>query len=228
MKPPSPEPPTDEESPLLPKSRDDHQSEHSSKPSPTGLFLIEIWVLCKTSLPIIFAYALQMSLQVISIVIAGRKSPEDLSIAAFSYMWAMATGWLVALGGTTAIDTLASAAYTGNKGNPKEIGVILLRSFVVLAAFFVPVAIFLWVLFSEKLFLLFKQEPWLAKGSREFLTVLAPGGLGYVYFECMKKFLQAQGQSNLSQVHQTPTNIFQKSCKAVHTSSSSPLRSTPS
>ena len=24
--------------------------------------------------------------------------------------------------------------------------------------------------------------------------VLAPGGLGYIYFECMKKFLQAQGQ----------------------------------
>lgn len=37
------------------------------------------------------------------------------------------------------------------------------------------------------------QEPALSRDTAKFLTLLIPGGLGYVYFEVMKKYLQAQG-----------------------------------
>jgi MATE family multidrug resistance protein len=106
------------------------------------LFIQELWVLFKGSLPVILAYALQNSLQTVSVLIVGRLSPEALATAAFSYMFAMATGWLIALGGTTAIDTLASASFTGSK-NRHDLGIILQRSFIVLLLFYVPVAI-LW------------------------------------------------------------------------------------
>ncbi|KAF2762095.1 mate family transporter [Pseudovirgaria hyperparasitica] len=153
------------------------------------LVLQEFWILLKGSIPVILAYTLQNSLQTFSVLIVGRLSPEALATAAFSYMFAMATGWLIALGGTTAIDTLASASFTGSK-NKHDLGIILQRSFIVLAFLYVPVAI-LWIC-AEPVFRLLGQEEYIARDSAKFLTVLVPGGLGYIYFEALKKYLQAQ------------------------------------
>ncbi|KAI6826004.1 mate family transporter [Hortaea werneckii] len=149
----------------------------------------EFWILFKSSIPVIMAYALQNSLQTISVLIVGRLSPEALSVAAFSYMFAMASAWLIGMGGTTAIDTLASVSFTGGK-NKHDLGIILQRAFVILTIFYIPVAI-LW-LCSEPFFLFLGQEYFIARESSRFLTALIPGGLGYIYFECMKKYLQAQ------------------------------------
>lgn len=154
------------------------------------LILEELWILFKSSLPVILAYTLQNSLQTVSVLIVGRLSPEALATAAFSYMFAMATGWLVALGGTTAIDTLASASFTGSKDR-HDLGIILQRSFVVLTLFYLPIAV-LWIA-SEPVFKALGQEDYIARDSARFLSVLAPGGLGYIYFEATKKYLQAQG-----------------------------------
>lgn len=52
----------------------------------------------------------------------------------------------------------------------------------------------LWVNF-EPVFKMLGQEPALSRDTAKFLTLLIPGGLGYVYFEVMKKYLQAQGTS---------------------------------
>ncbi|KAI9877224.1 MAG: hypothetical protein M1830_004482 [Pleopsidium flavum] len=157
--------------------------------SRSKLVLDEFLLLLKSSIPVILAYALQNSLQTISVVIVGRASPEDLATAAFSYMFAMSTGWLIALGGSTALDTLGSATFTGSK-NPHDLGIILQRAYIILGLFYVPVAI-LW-LCSEPVFKLLGQDSQLSKDSAKFLSVLVPGGLGYIYFEAMKKYLQAQ------------------------------------
>ena len=149
----------------------------------------EFWVLLKASVPVILAYTLQNSLQTISVLVVGRLSPEALATAAFAYMFAMATGWLIALGGTTAVDTLASASFTGSS-NPHDLGIILQRSFVILGLFYVPVCI-LWAC-SEPLFKVLGQEDYIAHDGSRFLVVLMPGGLGYIYFEALKKYLQAQ------------------------------------
>jgi MATE family multidrug resistance protein len=186
------------------------------------LIIKEFWILFRGSLPVILAYALQNSLQTISVVVVGRLSPEALATAAFAYMFAMATGWLIALGGTTAIDTLASALFTGSK-NPHDLGIILQRAIVVLTAFYVPVVI-LWF-FAEPVFLALGQERYIARDAARFLAVLAPGGLGYIYFECTKKFLQAQGLSTCPFNHpyniqcslNAHTEIFKKSCVLAHT-----------
>ncbi|TKA32765.1 hypothetical protein B0A50_00990 [Salinomyces thailandicus] len=149
----------------------------------------EFWILFKGSIPVIMAYALQNSLQTISVLIVGRLSPEALSVAAFSYMFAMASAWLIGMGGTTAIDTLASVSFTGSK-NKHDLGIILQRALVILTLFYIPVAV-LWIC-SEPLFKVLGQEDYIARESSRFLSVLIPGGLGYIYFECMKKYLQAQ------------------------------------
>jgi len=187
--------PPHERSSLLRKPSSDQEAGsvetiHNGKSTPTQLVLAEFWVLLKSSIPVILAYTLQNSLQTVSVLVVGRLSPEALATAAFSYMFAMATAWLIALGGTTAIDTLASASFTGSK-NKHDLGVILQRAFVVLGLLYVPFAI-LW-LCSEPVFLALGQEAYLAHDASRFLSILIPGGLGYILFECMKKYLQAQG-----------------------------------
>ncbi|KAF2415961.1 MATE efflux family protein [Tothia fuscella] len=157
--------------------------------TPTQLVLKEFWVLIQGSVPVIVAYTLQNSLQTISVLIVGRLSPEALATAAFAYMFAMATGWLIGLGGTTAIDTIASATFTGSK-NAHDLGIILQRAFIVLGLFYIPIVV-MWI-FSEPIFIALGQEAYLARDAAKFLTVLAPGGLGYIYFEALKKYLQAQ------------------------------------
>ena len=150
----------------------------------------EFWILTKASVPVILAYALQNSLQTISVLVVGRLSPEALSVAAFCYMFAMASAWLIGMGGTTAIDTLASASFTGSK-NKHDIGIILQRAFVVLTIFYVPITV-LWIC-SGPVFRALGQEEYIVRDGSKFLTVLIPGGLAYIYFESLKKYLQAQG-----------------------------------
>ena len=192
-------PPSNEASRLLPKGQTDHERSTSEEDGEmydiedmpkTKRVLTEFKILLKGSIPVIIAYTLQNSLQTISVVIVGRGSPEDLATAAFSYMFAMCTAWLIGLGGTTALDTLCSSSFTGSK-DPHDLGILLQRAFVVLSAFYVPIAI-LW-LCSEPLFKALGQGDQLSHDSARFLSCLIPGGLGYIYFECMKKYLQAQG-----------------------------------
>lgn len=182
---------------LLPKPVDhvsvDSQCEEDGEvtiASSRYLIFIEFWLLLKGSIPVVLAYTLQNSLQAVSVLIIGRSSPENLAVAAFSQMFAMVTGFMIALGGTTAMDTLASSAFKGSS-NKHDLGILLQRGFLVLGIFYVPVAI-LWAC-SEPIFRFLGQDPQLSHDSARFLTCLIPGGLGYIYFEVMKKYLQAQG-----------------------------------
>ena len=156
----------------------------------TALWLRELLLLLRGSIPVILAYALQNSLQTFSVLIVGRLSPEALATSALSYMFAMCSAWLVALGGSTALDTLASSSYTGSQ-NPHDLGILLQKAFIVLTLFYIPIAI-LWAC-SEPLFRILGQEDYICIQSARFLTALIPGGLGYIYFESIKKYLQAQG-----------------------------------
>ncbi|RSM08330.1 hypothetical protein CEP52_004718 [Fusarium oligoseptatum] len=132
-------------------------------------WLAETWFLIKASVPIILAYMLQNSLQTVSILVVGRLSPEALATAAFSYMFAMATAWLIALGGTTALDTLASSSYTRSK-DKGSLGILLQRGLFVLTAFYAVVAV-IWC-FSGSLFR--------ALGQKEFICVQSPRRKGYI------------------------------------------------
>lgn len=159
-----------------------------------GLWVEEILILSKAAVPVILAYTLQNSLQTASVLIVGRLSPEALATAAFSYMFAMATAWLIALGGTTALDTLASSSFTGSS-NKHDLGMLLQRGIIVLTGFYAVVSVLWW--FSEPLFRALGQEEFICVQSCMFLRWLIPGGLGYVWFESMKKYLQAQGEHHV-------------------------------
>ncbi|KAH8684958.1 putative MATE efflux family protein subfamily [Ilyonectria robusta] len=144
------------------------------------LMIREARCISTISLPVILSYALQASFQTVSIFIVGRAVPHHLSTAAFSYGFATVSGWLVGVGGSTALDTLASSTFTGGKSK-HALGILLQRATIVLTLMYIPIAV-LW----------FFSRP-LSQDSCTFLRLLIPGGLGYVYFETIKKYLQAQG-----------------------------------
>ncbi|EPS32403.1 hypothetical protein PDE_07363 [Penicillium oxalicum 114-2] len=191
--------PPSEYTSLLPKPLPDPEDvlqgdnigfEDDSNPIRLRQLLTEFWTLTINSVPVIVAYTLQMSLQTATVVIIGHSSPMNLAVSAFSMMFALVTGWMIALGGTTALDTLASSTFTGS-GNKHDLGILLQRAFLVLGMMYIPVAV-LWVC-SNSFFQALGQDPELSYQTSRFLTALVPGGLGYIYFETMKKYLQAQG-----------------------------------
>ncbi|KAK7943949.1 transporter [Apiospora aurea] len=204
--PPDPERHADEASPLL--ARAPSEPTDQARRSEYVKWLQEMWFLTKAAVPVILAYMLQNSLQTVSVLVAGRLSPEALSVAAFSYMFAMATAWLIALGGTSALDTLASSSFTRSK-DKTSLGVLLQRGVLVLTGFYAVVVVF-WC-FAEPLFRALGQPESICVGSARFLKLLIPGGLGYIWFECMKKYLQAQAiyhPGTYALVITSPLNAF--------------------
>jgi len=192
--------PLNERASLIPKHAEDaeaafqkvNKDEGIQLGTPTGnkYVFVEFWMLSKGAVPVILAYMLQMSIQTVTVIIVGHSSPTNLTISAFSMIFALVTGWMIALGGTTALDTLAASTLTGSE-NKHDLGILLQRAFFVLGIFYVPVAL-IWA-FSNPLFLALGQDPEISYQSSRYLTTLIPGGLGYIYFEIMKKYLQAQG-----------------------------------
>ncbi|RAQ50219.1 multidrug resistance pump [Aspergillus flavus] len=149
----------------------------------------EFKCLLKAAAIITSGYFLQQSLQIVSILIIGRVSPQDLSVAAFSYMIANTTAWLVAIGGTTAIDSLGSAVFVQGE-DIARIGVLLQKYFITVSVMFIPVAT-LWC-FCGPILVLLNVPVELAYGSQRFLRALCPFAVGYIVFEALKKFLQCQ------------------------------------
>ncbi|KXN84930.1 hypothetical protein AN958_11913 [Leucoagaricus sp. SymC.cos] len=146
---------------------------------------------------VILSYILQNSVQTVSIVIVGHLGPDELSAAAFSLTLAFVTGWCVALGGTTALDTLGSQAFTGgNKAS--DLSVHLQRCILLLWILFIPVGT-LWG-FIRPVLLALGQAELLSSNVERFLRVMVIGAPGYIGFESLKKYLQCQGIMKASAV----------------------------
>ncbi|KAK1218122.1 ethionine resistance protein [Marasmius sp. AFHP31] len=161
--------------------------------------------LLRDSIPVILSYILQNSIQTVSIVIAGRLGAHELSASTFRDLGdlvglilvksALSPGWCIALGGTTALDTLGSQAFTGSS-RPTDLSVHLQRCILLLWILLLPVCI-TWA-FIEPILVALGQPADLAADVQKFLRVLIVGAPGYVGFESLKKYLQCQGIMELS------------------------------
>ncbi|KAH9925380.1 MATE efflux family protein [Epithele typhae] len=138
------------------------------------------------SVPVILSYVLQNSIQTVS---------ASLSFAVrLSRSYGLLPGWCIALGGTTALDTLGSQAFTG--GDRPSVSIHLQRCMLLLWLLFIPVAV-LWA-YIEPALLLLGQEARLSADVQDFLRVLIVGAPGYIGFESLKKYLQCQGIMRMS------------------------------
>ncbi|SAL97810.1 hypothetical protein [Absidia glauca] len=106
-------------------------------------------------------------------------------------MFASVTAWSVALGATTALDTLLSQAWTGAT-DKTLLGIHLQRALLVLSLLFIPISIIWWN--ATSLLLCLKQDQDVAVFTGLFMRYLLIGAPAYIAFEAIKKFLQAQGK----------------------------------
>ncbi|KAG0091078.1 hypothetical protein BGZ93_008995 [Podila epicladia] len=158
------------------------------------LALREFKILLRYSGPVVLTYVLQNSMQLASLVSLGHLGSIELAASSLASMFAAVTCWSVSLGTATALDTLCSQSFTSH--HPHTLGLHLQRAILVLMVLFVPIAA-IW-LSSEHIFLLLGQEPALAQHAAIFLRGLMPGAPAFLIFECVKKYLQAQGNMHAS------------------------------
>jgi len=133
-------------------------------------------------------------MQAISILICGRLGTFELSVASFGYMFFSATAVMIAIGGSTAIDTLCSQAFTSSE-KKDYLGIVLQRALIFLSILFFAVIVPLWW-HSGPLFHALGQKEEFSAATEAFLKHLIPAGFLQIISECVKKFLQVQNHSN--------------------------------
>ncbi|KIX02145.1 uncharacterized protein Z518_08084 [Rhinocladiella mackenziei CBS 650.93] len=181
----------DERSSLLPRS--------ISPPSNKD-FTFNIWrdlgLLTRRTIPICLSFALQNAVQAISAVIAGSLGSFELEVTSYGFMFLSCTGTMLAIGGSTALDTLGGQVFTSEAAteNPEILGLLLQQCVLVLLVIFGIFIIPLWVC-SGYIFMALGQEQEFAFATGRFMIVMIPAGILQVLAECLKKFLQVQGAS---------------------------------
>ncbi|KAI8051287.1 mate-domain-containing protein [Syncephalis plumigaleata] len=153
----------------------------------------EVGSLARLASPVVLAYLLQKSIDITSVFSLGHLGAEQLAASALGTMYNSVTGWSVALGMATALDTLGSQAYTASR-DPYALGVYLQRAMLILLVMSVPIGFIWW--FAEGILLALGQSPELSALSSLFIRWSLPSLVPYLMFECMKRYLQAQGIMN--------------------------------
>ncbi|KAJ1982581.1 ethionine resistance protein [Dimargaris xerosporica] len=153
-------------------------------------FKAESKILAKLTYPAVAAYLLQYSINVASVFSLGHLGPDELAASALASMFASVSGWAVGVGLISALDTLCSQSYTGAR-DVHAVGVYLQRGMVAIAACHLPILLLWW--YSEALLLALNQDPAIARLAGTYLRCLMTGCLPNLWFECIKRYLQAQG-----------------------------------
>ena len=154
--------------------------------------------LTRQTIPICLSFALQNAVQAISVLTAGRLGSFELEVTSFGFMFFSCTGTMVAIGGATALDTLCAQAFTSHTvtGNGKVLGLLLQQCLLVLLGTFSLLIAPIWV-FSARVFVFLGQQQDFAIATGRFMLFMLPSGMLQVVAECLKKYLQVQGESNI-------------------------------
>ena len=118
---------------------------------------------------------------------------QHLAAVALATMYANVTGFSIGIGMSTALDTLCAQSHTGSE-DPHALGKHLQRGLVVTALLTFPISI-VW-LFAKDLLILAGQNHEISALAGTYLVYLIPGIFPYIAYECLKRFLQGQGEGD--------------------------------
>lgn len=165
----------------------------------------ELAELVSFSLPVSAGYLLSYLNQTVLMILLGHIGAIELAAACLALTYSNVTSFSVGIGLATAMDTLCAQTFTGLQ-EAHAVGDILQRALFVMAIASIPMAL-LW-LFSEPIMLSLGQEPEVVALSARFLKLLLPSLLPTLAFECLKRFLQAQGIASANTVVILATTIL--------------------
>lgn len=149
----------------------------------------ELWLISRYSGPLIITYLLQYSATVITTIVAGHLSPDDLGASSIGLTTMNIVGYSVMEGMATALDTLCAQAY--GSGRLTNVGLHVQRMVILMTVCMIPIGAF-WIC-SPWVLPFVVNQPHLAIKAGVFLRVSLIGLPGYAFFEAGKRFLQVQG-----------------------------------
>ncbi|AQZ09260.1 YDR338C [Zygosaccharomyces parabailii] len=151
-------------------------------------FESEAKVIASYSFPLIFTFLLEQMFPMVCSLTVGHLGSNELAAVSLASMTSNIT-LAIFEGIATSLDTLCPQAY--GSGRYYSVGIHLQRCIAFSLFVFIPFAIF-WY-YSEHVLSLVVPEKELVALTAKFLRVLILGAPGYIFFENLKRFLQAQG-----------------------------------
>lgn len=148
----------------------------------------EVLQLVRFGVPTYVTLMLEMSLFATTVVCVGHIGTKELAAASL----ASTTGNVIAFswmqGMVCALDTLCAQAWTAN---PKTTSLHAFRTAVLLTIMMIPQMVAFY--HARPILLFLRQDPEVAELAARYLQVLCFSLPAYAYFECMRRWLQAQG-----------------------------------
>ncbi|KAI8326264.1 MATE efflux family protein, partial [Martensiomyces pterosporus] len=155
----------------------------------------EAAVLLDSSIPLALAYLLQFSFNFVNILSLGHLGADELAAAALANMTLFMLINAPAVGLASALDTFCSTAFTASR-DKTLVGFHLQRGLIsVTIHFFLILPI---LLHLEPILIALHQDANIAHLCSTFVRAQLVGSLPWMYFECIKRFLQAQGYMRAS------------------------------
>ncbi|RAL02872.1 MATE family efflux transporter [Aspergillus ibericus CBS 121593] len=167
----------------------------------------ELWLLLSQSSPLVITYLLQFLPSILTTLIAGHLSADDLAAASISGTTVAICGSAFITGMATALDTLCAQTY--GAGNRIGVGIHVQRMILLMTAICIPIGVLWWL--SPSLLPLVVKQPNLAVKAGSFLRVSIIGLPGQAFYEAGKRFLQVQDDYQVAMVLAlacTPLNIL--------------------
>lgn len=167
---------------------------------------IELRILGRYSLPLIITFILEHFFSIVCLLVVGHLGKDELAAVSLATMTSTIT-YAIFEGIATALDTLCPQAYGAGRFDlvSEHVQRCILFSWVV----FIPCAFMWW---NSSFFLRYIIESAeVLRLTNQFLRIMIIGGPAYIFFECGKRFLQAQGIFEAGTVIlfvSAPLNIF--------------------
>lgn len=157
----------------------------------------EIKMMLKSSIPLIITLLLQYSLTVSAVFFVGNLGSNELAAVSLSNLLANISSFGLIEGIASSLSTLCPQAY-GRK-EYKLVGLHSLRCFIMLMLIFIPIFIF-WTWGAYPLLSSVITEIEASILAAKYLKVLVWSIPGFITFEVLKQYLQAQGIFHASTV----------------------------
>ncbi|KAJ2451961.1 ethionine resistance protein [Coemansia sp. RSA 2336] len=144
----------------------------------------------RSSIPVVLTYTLQYSFSFFSLLVLGHIGANELAAAALANMALVVIVFSPGIGLASALDTFCSTTFTASS-DKTLVGFHLQRGLIAVACHFMAIVPVMWHLDTALVWL--KQDTYVSMLCGQYVRVQLLGVLPWLCFECIKRFLQAQG-----------------------------------
>ncbi|KAJ7201671.1 MATE efflux family protein [Mycena pura] len=175
--------------PLVPRIHESDEENAAQSESTVSLYLAELRILTRYSLPVFGTHLLEYSLIMAPVLSIGHLSTAALAGITLGSMTASVSAFSILQGMVTALDTLLPSAWTSSQ--PTLVGLWSQRMGVVMGATLVPIY-FVWFN-AEDILLGLKQDPEVARLAALYLRWVSLGLPAYAFNLISRRYFQSQG-----------------------------------